>query len=771
MYLPENQRSPAEPLIPRRGPAHQRTALACALVGALAIAFLTPSPMEAATIGPPSLVGTITSSSLREVSGIVDSRAHADVFWVHNDSGEAARFFAISHEGALLGTFPLAGASSVDWEDAAIGPKPGGGAFLYFADIGDNPGSRSSITIYRTDEPTSTTSATIAAGSYARARLQYPGGARNAESMFVDPLTSDIYIVTKGATTQIFSTSAAAFDASLTTLTAHGVLGAPLSTATAADISPDGRHILVRNRSAGYLFERGVGQSVADALHGPGASFAIAVEPQGEAIGWSADGAGFYTSSETGGGPSAPINFYSFGPPRDAADFDGDGDVDANDLAVWQTHSGIDGWADADLDGDSDGEDFLVWQRRLSAAPTQSAVPEPASAALILAAVISAAATRRRSTASPRGPSIMIARLPRRPGGSVFDLLEVLQAERDLLQHGGRFVLDKVPRDARLLAGAQERREVDLARAQRRIVRRVGVTRQQTRRRARLHVLEVRQLEPVAVLFQQLHRVMPRMHDPKHVQLIAHELRLRLRHQHVEQRAVAMRLKLVAVRVVEERNPLLGQRLARLVEHGNRIATGLFIERLLVIDPRAASILEVEHLGFAGDPRDVVAIARVRKVAAHRGEAPRVQLFLKLFRRHAIRPRQLDVLEAHVANLVERPRHVFGKLIAQAVELQADRAFETRTRASVSGMDGARRRDDGQAGKQSHQRFCFQGDLGRAPAASDERTWMPDARQTRNGADGDRTRNLCLAKAALSQLSYGPEGHADSARRVRRQVV
>lgn len=40
-----------------------------------------------------------------------------------------------------------------------------------------------------------------------------------------------------------------------------------------------------------------------------------------------------------------------------------------------------------------------------------------------------------------------------------------------------------------------------------------------------------------------------------------------------------------------------------------------------------------------------------------------------------------------------------------------------------------------------------------------------------SGADGDRTRNLCLAKAALSQLSYGPEGQENSAGRAPGQAL
>jgi GH35 family endo-1,4-beta-xylanase len=81
-------------------------------------------------------------------------------------------------------------------------------------------------------------------------------------------------------------------------------------------------------------------------------------------------------------------------------DFDGDFDVDAEDLTVWQTSFAVDASADADHDGDTDGTDFLIWKRHLganfAAAPASAVVPEPA-AVLIAATALLAAAVRRRA--------------------------------------------------------------------------------------------------------------------------------------------------------------------------------------------------------------------------------------------------------------------------------------------------------------------------------------------------------------------------------------
>lgn len=69
-------------------------------------------------------------------------------------------------------------------------------------------------------------------------------------------------------------------------------------------------------------------------------------------------------------------------------DFDGNGFVDANDLAQWQGDFGLNGDSDADGDDDSDGDDFLIWQSQLgNGVPplaSSQAVPEPTTSILLL---------------------------------------------------------------------------------------------------------------------------------------------------------------------------------------------------------------------------------------------------------------------------------------------------------------------------------------------------------------------------------------------------
>ena len=81
-----------------------------------------------------------------------------------------------------------------------------------------------------------------------------------------------------------------------------------------------------------------------------------------------------------------------------STDFDGDGDVDSDDLFKWQGDYGVDNGSDADGDGDSDGTDFLAWQQQrgsgVSPLASTPAVPEPGSGWLIALALLSVWLTR-----------------------------------------------------------------------------------------------------------------------------------------------------------------------------------------------------------------------------------------------------------------------------------------------------------------------------------------------------------------------------------------
>ena len=100
--------------------------------------------------GPPPLeaLGRLDVRQVPEASGIVKSRRHPGIFWVHNDSGNAPLLFAIRSDGRVVRQFRLE-IPNIDWEDIAIDDR----GHLYIGDIGNNLGALPMRAIYRIDEP------------------------------------------------------------------------------------------------------------------------------------------------------------------------------------------------------------------------------------------------------------------------------------------------------------------------------------------------------------------------------------------------------------------------------------------------------------------------------------------------------------------------------------------------------------------------------------------------------------------------------------------
>ena len=131
---------------------------------------------------------------LTETSGVAASRTHPGVFWSQNDSGGDSAVYAIDAKGRVLASVRLPGVTNRDWEDIAVGPCPDGGSCLFVGDIGDNSERQDRIVFHRVPEPNPRTDTVSAPVTTLRA--SYPGGARDAEALFVTG--QGIHVVTKG---------------------------------------------------------------------------------------------------------------------------------------------------------------------------------------------------------------------------------------------------------------------------------------------------------------------------------------------------------------------------------------------------------------------------------------------------------------------------------------------------------------------------------------------------------------------------------------------
>ncbi len=78
----------------------QRKPFAVLLCSALAAAVAPATAADEDTTPLLERLGTVAYEPIDELSGIVKSRTYPDVYWVHNDSGDEARIFAVDGERA-----------------------------------------------------------------------------------------------------------------------------------------------------------------------------------------------------------------------------------------------------------------------------------------------------------------------------------------------------------------------------------------------------------------------------------------------------------------------------------------------------------------------------------------------------------------------------------------------------------------------------------------------------------------------------------------------
>jgi len=250
---------------------------------------------------PGKQVGTVQTKEIKEASGIVASRKNPGVLWVHNDSGDAARVYALHTEGRLLGIYRLKGARCRDWEDIALGPGPyPQRSYLYVGDIGDNQARYPSITIYRVPEPAIDPNRILREseiGPVDAIELTYPDGPKDAETLLFDPLNGDMYVIAKR---EFFCrVYRAAHPQSTTKRTVMKLVTTlPWGFAVGGDVSPDGQWVVVRGPFNASVWRRPRGEELWRAFATEGFRLDLMPEPQGEGICFDGDGRGYFTIGE-----------------------------------------------------------------------------------------------------------------------------------------------------------------------------------------------------------------------------------------------------------------------------------------------------------------------------------------------------------------------------------------------------------------------------------------------------------------------------------------
>lgn len=135
-----------------------------------------------------------------ESSGLA-ATSEPGIFWTHNDSGDAARVFAINTEGELVSPHsegvPVADAENFDWEELASDFR----GHLLIGAFGNNANRRKNLSIYQVpqqDPRTVITMQPTARWPIAYPdQLEFPPAANNfdCEAMFV--AGGDVFLLTK----------------------------------------------------------------------------------------------------------------------------------------------------------------------------------------------------------------------------------------------------------------------------------------------------------------------------------------------------------------------------------------------------------------------------------------------------------------------------------------------------------------------------------------------------------------------------------------------
>ncbi|MDF1661674.1 MAG: hypothetical protein P1V97_07870 [Planctomycetota bacterium] len=247
------------------------------------VVVLHATPLKTGT-AKLKLVTKVMHPPLNEMSGLVKSRRYENVWWVHNDSGDQPRLFALDENGKVIfppylknsiwadkkesgksmwGGLKIHQASNIDWEDIAADKDS-----LYISDMGNNGNARRDLGVYQLSEPNPR--AVDKSRILRFIPIRYPDqktfpGKRwdfDCESLFVSD--GKLYFLTKhrrpgkikgmtlGTKLYRLDTKKASAVNTLTLVGKHSKLFAP----TAADLSPDGRLLAILTMTAIWIFEK-----------------------------------------------------------------------------------------------------------------------------------------------------------------------------------------------------------------------------------------------------------------------------------------------------------------------------------------------------------------------------------------------------------------------------------------------------------------------------------------------------------------------------------
>jgi len=255
------------------------------------------SQIEYTLFTGPNKVALIGEEFIEETSGMAVSRKNPSWIYVHNDSGGEPEIYILDTLGTFLGTLRLEGVKNRDWEDLAMGPGPiDDQTYLYIGDIGDNFGNAEELIIYRIPEPDSLENIITATPEIIR--LTYPDGPKDAETLLVDPISGDLFVLTKREAKNTLYKASRDLLTDGSNIALEKVMQLPITLSVGGDIAADGSQVLIKNYWVIYYWARIEGESLEETLSRKAVLLPYEPEPQGEAIAFEPKGNAYFTLSE-----------------------------------------------------------------------------------------------------------------------------------------------------------------------------------------------------------------------------------------------------------------------------------------------------------------------------------------------------------------------------------------------------------------------------------------------------------------------------------------
>jgi len=235
--------------------------------------------------------GSVTFGPISEMSGIVKSKQYDDVYWVHNDSGDKSRLFALDANWKVIippfmqGDYAstsmqhvkseanskkkgwpgntIEAASNIDWEDITTD-----GDMLYVADMGNNGNARRDLGVYVIPEPNPTATKDIRALKFLPVRFpeqqRYPAQNWHYDTESIFHSDGSLYFISKHrqpGKIDGWEQGAVLYrlDSEFTdryNLLTEVEKSDEILLATGADLSPDGRHLAIICYTDVWIFSK-----------------------------------------------------------------------------------------------------------------------------------------------------------------------------------------------------------------------------------------------------------------------------------------------------------------------------------------------------------------------------------------------------------------------------------------------------------------------------------------------------------------------------------